>query len=93
MELWNDAISEFEVSLKINAKDNRVRRRFAQVLQMVADRHARQKAIDDSVECLKKAEIQMQVVIDSPIEVQRKQADQESLDQILARRKQLENAD
>jgi len=45
----------------------------------------------DSVACLDKAEIQMHVVIESPIEVERKEADQLVLDQIVDRRKQLEN--
>ena len=89
MEYWADALAEFEVSLKINAKDNLVRRRFAQVLQMVAERHAQVQAIDDSLACLEKAEIQMRVVIESPIEPERKEADIAVLEKIVQRREQL----
>jgi len=89
MEYWSDAITEFEVSLNINAKDNLVRRRFTQILQMVAERHAQLQAVDNSLECLEKAEIQMHVVIESPIEPERKDADKAVLDRIVQRREQL----
>jgi len=93
MEHWTDAISEFETSLKINANDNRIRRRFAQVLQMVAARHAQQQSIDDSLECLEKAEIQMHVVIESPIEMERKEADRKVLEMIVAQRNKISAAE
>lgn len=89
MEHWYDAIAEFEVSLKLNANDNRVRRRFAQILQMVAERYGQIEAIDDSLEHLEKAEIQIHVVIESPIDLDRKEADRAVLDQIVQRREQL----